>query len=53
MSHVFRAGHRLRVSVAGADYRERDRVEVSPAPTLQILSTRARPSTISLPFMQR
>jgi uncharacterized protein len=53
MSHVFRAGHRLRVTIAGADYRERDRVESSPAPTIQILSSRARASTISLPSVQR
>lgn len=53
MSHVFRAGHRVRVTIAGADYRERDRAVLTPAPSLQILSSRSRPSTISLPFVQR
>jgi hypothetical protein len=51
-SYIFRAGHRIRVSVAGSDYRERDRTPVSPAPVVTIHHTQSRPSSISLPMVQ-
>ena len=40
-SYVFKAGHRIRVTVAGADYREKDRTPVSPAAEVTILSDKA------------
>ncbi len=50
-SHVFRAGQRVRISVAGSDYRERDRAPVSPAPIVTILNTPSHPSFITLPVV--
>jgi putative CocE/NonD family hydrolase len=50
-SHVFKAGHRIRISVAGSDYRERDRTPVSPAPVVTIYNTPSYPSYISLPIL--
>jgi putative CocE/NonD family hydrolase len=50
-SHIFKAGHSIRISVAGSDYRERDRMPVSPAPTMTILNTPSNPSCISLPMV--
>ncbi len=50
-SHLFRAGHRIRISVAGSDYRERDRAPVSPAPVVTIHNTPSNPSYISLPVI--
>jgi uncharacterized protein len=50
-SHIFKAGHRIRISVAGSDYRERDRAPVSPAPVVTILNTPSNPSYISLPVI--
>ena len=41
----------MRVSVAGADYRERDREAASPAPTLTIYNSKEAPSTITLPIV--
>lgn len=52
-SHLFKAGHRIQISVAGADYRERDRTPQSPAPTVTILNTPSHPSTVTLPTMPR
>jgi predicted acyl esterase len=51
ISYIFKAGHRMRVSVAGADYRERDREAASPAPTLTIYNSKETPSTIVLPIV--
>lgn len=51
ISYVFKAGHRLQVSVAGADYRERDRTPVAPAPVLTLLNDAAHPSLVSLPVV--
>ncbi|WP_457419380.1 CocE/NonD family hydrolase [Roseateles sp. P5_E7] len=48
ISHLFKAGHRLRVSVAGADYRERNLKPVVPAPVLTILSK----SSVTLPIVR-
>jgi uncharacterized protein len=50
-SYVFKSGHRIRVSVAGADYRERDRDTVNPAPTITIYNSSDTPSTIILPIV--
>ena len=50
VSYVFKAGHRLQISVAGSDPRERTRTEVSPAPTLAIHSGGGMASSIVIPF---
>jgi putative CocE/NonD family hydrolase len=50
-SYIFKAGHRIRISVAGSDYRERDRAPVSPAPVVTIYNTPSNPSYISLPII--
>ncbi len=50
-SYIFKAGHRIRISVAGSDYRERDRAPVSPAPVVTIYTTPSNPSYISLPMI--
>ena len=52
-SYVFKAGHSIRISVAGSDYRERDRTPVSPAPVVTILNTPENPSFLSLPVINR
>ena len=53
VSYVFKAGHRLRVSVTGADYRERDRERdpAHPAVHLTLHDTPEQPSTITLPLI--
>jgi predicted acyl esterase len=51
VSYVFKSGHRIRVSITGADYRERDRQVVDPAPTLTIYDSKSNPSSITLPVM--
>lgn len=50
VSYIFKSGHRIRVSITGADYRERDRQVVDPAPTLTIYDTKSNPSSITLPI---
>jgi putative CocE/NonD family hydrolase len=50
-SHIFKAGHRIRISVAGSDYRERDRTPASPAPVVTLYNTPSNPSYISLPMI--
>jgi hypothetical protein len=50
-SYIFKAGHCIRISVAGSDYRERDRAPVSPAPVVTIYNTPSNPSYISLPII--
>jgi putative CocE/NonD family hydrolase len=50
LSYIVAPGHRLQVSFAGADPRERARTEVSPAPTVAIYSGGARASSVSLPI---
>ncbi len=49
VSYIFKAGHRMRVSVAGADYRERDRETANPAPILTIYNSKEAPSEVLLP----
>jgi putative CocE/NonD family hydrolase len=50
-SYIYKAGHQIRISVAGSDYRERDRTPVSPAPVVTIYNTPSNPSSISLPVI--
>lgn len=50
VSYVFKAGHRLQITVSGSDPRERVRTEVSPAPTLTIHSGGDMASSIVIPF---
>ncbi|HEX5000291.1 MAG TPA: CocE/NonD family hydrolase [Terriglobia bacterium] len=52
-SYVFKARHSIRISVAGADYRERDRTPVAPAPVVTLRHTPQYPSFISLPIVSR
>ncbi len=52
-SYIFEAGHRIRISVAGLDNRERDRTPVSPAPVVTIYNTPSNPSYISLPMIPK
>jgi putative CocE/NonD family hydrolase len=52
-AYVFKVGHRIRISVAGADFRERDRVELSPPPTINILDTTEHPSVVILPVVTK
>jgi hypothetical protein len=52
-AYVFKAGHRIRVSIAGADFRERDRIELTPPPTIAILDTAQHPSIVTLPVVGR
>jgi uncharacterized protein len=47
-SYVFKAGHRIQVSVAGADYRERDR-QTGTGPRVTIHNSAERPSFVMLP----
>ena len=50
-SYVFKAGHRLQISVAGADYRERDRSPKTPAPEVTLHTGADMASSISLPII--
>lgn len=50
-SYVFKAGHRIRISVAGADYRERVRTSPSSVPMLTLHRTSAHPSSVVLPIV--
>ncbi|CAN5904371.1 CocE/NonD family hydrolase [soil metagenome] len=47
-SYVFKAGHRIQITVAGADYRERAQPRFMPAPTLTVLAK----SSVSLPVVR-
>jgi putative CocE/NonD family hydrolase len=49
-SWVFKAGHRMQISVTGADYRERARDTVGLARTITIYVDRAHPSGLYLPI---
>jgi putative CocE/NonD family hydrolase len=51
VSYVFQAGHRYRLTLTGADPREKLRKEASPPPTLTILFDAAHPSKITLPMV--
>ncbi len=49
-SHIFKAGHRIQISVAGADYRERDR-QTGNGPQVTIHNSADRASAVILPVM--
>jgi putative CocE/NonD family hydrolase len=51
VSWVFQKGHRIQVSVAGSDPRERARQESSPPPTIELLADAAGRSSITLPIV--
>jgi putative CocE/NonD family hydrolase len=51
VSYIVKAGHRVRVSVTGADYRERDPQAADPAPTITVHDSRENPSQILLPVV--
>jgi putative CocE/NonD family hydrolase len=50
-SYIFKAGHRIRVTVAGADYREKDRTPVAPAPQIVLLSDAQHDTRVTLPMV--
>ena len=49
VSYVFKAGHRIQVTVAATDYRERARNQPAQPPVLTIVSDAQRRSSLSLP----
>lgn len=51
VSYIFKAGHRMRVSIAGADYRERDRDTANSAHNITIYNSKDAPSIIQLPIL--
>lgn len=50
-SWVFRPGHRIQFTVAGADHRERAREELKPAPVVRILTDGRHASQVMLPVI--
>lgn len=51
-STIIKAGHRLRVTIAGADPRQRSRnVQFDPPPTIRIWHDAKRSSSVSLPLI--
>lgn len=52
LSYEVPAGHRLRLTVTGADVRESDRTEVNPAPVYTVHRSPARASSIDLPVVR-
>jgi uncharacterized protein len=51
LSHILEAGHRIRLTITGADPREKDRVQVSPPPRLSIYRDSEHGSYIVLPVI--
>ncbi len=51
VSYVVKAGHTVRLTIAGADFRERNRTPAASPALISILSGGAAPSTISLPVV--
>ena len=51
LSQVFAAGHRIRITITGADPREKDRVETAPPPTITIFHDAMHPSFVTLPVI--
>jgi putative CocE/NonD family hydrolase len=51
MSHVFASGHRIRLTITGADPREKDRTQTSPPPTITIHRDAIHSSYITLPII--
>ncbi|GIL41591.1 CocE/NonD family hydrolase [Roseiterribacter gracilis] len=50
-SKIFQAGHKMRVTITGADPRQRDRREMSPPPRVEILADGAHTSFVELPVI--
>jgi uncharacterized protein len=51
LSYIFGSGHRIRLTITGADPREKDRIEISPPPRISIFSDSTRSSYITLPVI--
>jgi putative CocE/NonD family hydrolase len=51
-SYIFKAGHRIRITVTGTDHRERERTPATP-PRISILADAQPRSQVSLPFVTR
>ena len=51
ISHVFETGHRIRLTITGADPREKDRVQLSPPPGITVFFNSLHSSYISLPVI--
>ena len=51
LSHVFKSGHRIRLTITGADPREKDRTQFSPPPKITIFFNFTHSSYISLPII--
>lgn len=50
-SSVFRKGHRIQITVTGADHRERGRDEKAQPPRIRLISSAATPSFVTLPVV--
>jgi putative CocE/NonD family hydrolase len=50
-SWIFRPGHRIQITLAGADYRERGREAAGLAKRLTVYTDRAHPSSVTLPVV--
>jgi len=53
VSHVFRAGHRYRLTLTGADPREKERVRLDPAPVWTLHSAPGQASHLLLPVVRQ
>ena len=51
LSQVFAAGHRIRLTITGADPREKDRPETTPPPTITIFHDAMHASFVTLPVI--
>ena len=51
LSRVFQAGHRVRITITGADPREKDRAEASPRPVVSIYRQGEHSSFVILPVI--
>jgi len=51
LSYIFEKGHRIRLTITGADPREKDRVQSSPAPRITIYRDATHSSYITLPVI--
>lgn len=50
-SYVFRAGHRIQITVTGSDFRERDRPQADTPPTITVLNEGRYRSSVTLPII--
>jgi uncharacterized protein len=53
VSYVFKTGHRIQVTVTGADYRERNRIALSPPPEITVHHSKLMASSIALPIVSQ